>query len=58
MMKFNGASVYADPVTGEIIIRLFDSFDSSVKGELRFEWDDARHLAGIITKILDEETPF
>lgn len=56
MSEFNGASVYPDLDKGEILIRLFDSFNSAVRGELRLEWEDARHLAGIINSILGEVT--
>lgn len=58
MSAYNGVSVYPDPHKGEILIRLYDSADPTVLSVLRLKWDDARHLAGVITSILNEETPF
>lgn len=54
MTAYNGVSVFPDLDKGEILIRLYDSADSAVRGELRLNWENARHLAEILRTILYE----
>ena len=55
---YDGASIYEDADKGEVRVLLRNNANANIVGELRLSWDDARHVAGLLAHIFNEETPF